>query len=253
MLAGSASLALHGAMLAGVAIVVAIRGHLVDRAPRVAYTSVEIVSASAPPLPPPAPRTAQPAVRPSAVRPSAEARGRREPAQRSQPSAPVVSETLADLKVHYDDPSNFAGDTAAAAGSDSRGRRPGIGGSIGSQAEGGLATMAIPSPAPVSLARPPRPRNDYTKLYLRAASKFAGKTIKVALTVDTAGKVRAVQLLEGVDRDLDRRTVALVSGFEFQPALDDNGEPIQGTSRWNIEIIEDETEPFKAAIERGHY
>jgi hypothetical protein len=252
MLAGSVSLALHGGLLASVAIVVAIRGQLAEHAPRVAYTSVEIVSAAAPVLPP-APRAAPPSVRPAAVRASAEARGRREPAQRSQPSAPVVSETLADLEVHYDDPDNFAGDTAAAAGSESRGRRSGIGGSIGSQAEGGLATMAIPTPSPVSLARPPRPKHDYTKLYLRAASKFAGKTIKVVLTVDATGRVRAVQLIEGVDRDLDRRTIALVNAFEFQPALDDNGEAIQGTSRWNIEIIEDESEPFKAAIERGHY
>jgi TonB family protein len=103
----------------------------------------------------------------------------------------------------------------------------------------------------VSRARPPRPKFDYTRQRLIGASRFAGHTIKVMLVVDPRGHVREVQLLEGVDRDLDRRTVALVQRWEFEPALDDEGVATRGTQRWDIQIVEDEDDsPFKTGLQR---
>jgi hypothetical protein len=111
--------------------------------------------------------------------------------------------------------------------------------------------MQIPQPVTVSRARPPRPKFDYTSLRLHGASRFAGRTIKVLLVIDTSGQVREVRLLEGVDRDLDRRTITLVHNFEFHPALNDDGVPTRGSQRWDIQIVEDEdATPFPTA--RSH-
>jgi TonB family protein len=101
--------------------------------------------------------------------------------------------------------------------------------------------MAVPQPPGTpSLARSARPKHDYRNLRLVGASRFAGRTIKVRLTIDEHGRVGAVQLLQGVDRQLDRKTIELVRGFEYDPALDDVGEAIPGTSRWDFQIVEDE-------------
>ncbi len=117
-----------------------------------------------------------------------------------------------------------------------------------------VAATETPPPAgsPAGpVGRSPRPKFDYTKLRIRGASKFAGRTIKVQLAVDTSGRVHQVQLLQGVDRELDRRTVALVHSFEFEPARDETGAPIPGTSRWDIQIVEDEDEKYQTGVERG--
>ena len=113
--------------------------------------------------------------------------------------------------------------------------------------------MTIPQPAAPSLARSPRPKRDYRKLRIPGASKFAGETVKLELTIDAHGKVRRVQLLQGVDRELDRKSVALAGTFEYHPALDDDGVPIQGTSRWDFQIVNDEeADMFDTAREHIH-
>jgi hypothetical protein len=106
----------------------------------------------------------------------------------------------------------------------------------------------------VSLARPPRPKHDYTNLRIVGASRFSGETINVLLTIDSHGQVRAVQLLHGVDRALDRKTIALVHSFEYEPALDDAGAAIPGTARWNILIVDDEdSDLFETAREHRRH
>lgn len=159
--------------------------------------------------------------------------------------------SLADLTISYDDP--VAEPEPPATDPPDAAERSGIGASIALWRADAVARLAIPQPATVSLARPPRPMHDYSKLRIPGASKFAGETVKVELTIDVHGKVRAVQLLQGVDHNLDRKTVALVRTFEYQPALDDDGVAIQGTSRWDVQIVNDEDEDmFDSARERIH-
>src|SRR5262245_36598204 len=126
---------------------------------------------------------------------------------------------MADLTIGYDDPTNFA-ERASRSVEGSEVWRSGIRTSVDHLIGDGVATMQIPQPSVVSRARLPRRRFDYTRLRLIGASQFVGHTIKVLLVVDPRGHVREVHLLEGVDRALDRRTVALVHNFEFEPVLD---------------------------------
>lgn len=193
-----------------------------------------------------------PTSRDTAARPAPGAGARthvhREPVAR----APVAVRSLADLTISYDAPT---GDGAPDSPADATGgaERPGIGASVATWRADGVATLAIPEPVRVSLARAPRPKHDYSKLRIPGASRFAGEAVKLELTIDVHGKVRSVQLLQGVDRGLDRKTVALVRTFEYEPALDDDGVAIQGTSRWDVQIVVDEDEDmFDSARERAH-
>jgi hypothetical protein len=72
------------------------------------------------------------------------------------------------------------------------------------------------------------------------ASRFAGQTIKLLMSIDEHGQVRGVQVVQGVDPELDRKTALRVRSFEFYPALDDAGTPIAGTKRFEIEIVQDD-------------
>jgi hypothetical protein len=284
MLAGGASLALHGGLLL---VVVALTGtgtarYVVQPQQQAASTPVEIgtwapqpaspqpasphpaapapaapaPAAPAPAAPAPAapaPAHAQPAARPTSA--SAGAHARREPVQRSQPSAPAAVQSLADLKISYKDPTSFADRRAATKVDAASGAgRSGIGAGVDYRPADGVASMAIPQPATVSFARPPRPKHDYRNLRIVGASRFSGEIIKVQLTIDTHGKVRAVELLQGVDRDLDRKTIALVHSFEYEPALDDAGAAIPGTSRWDVQIVDDEdSDLFETAREHRRH
>jgi hypothetical protein len=239
-LAGSTSLALHGGLL----LVVVLAGQRVAHSPQqpISLTAIELVT-PAPASPSTPLPDGNPVARATSPTANVEARGRRQQVQRSQPKAPAAKLSHADLKISYDHPSNFAkpATTIDEAGDPSR---SGIGKGVDRQLGDEIANMPIPQPPVASLARAPRPRHDYSKLRLRGASRFAGQTIKVVLKVDPYGRVRGVQLLEGVDRDLDRRVIALVHDFQFEPALDEEGAAIPGTSRWNLELVEDEHEPF---------
>jgi hypothetical protein len=248
MLVGSTSFALHGVTLA---VVVAIVGERMEARPHEHEpTAIEVVSA-APHAPPQVARRAQPVPPAATPSPSAATRTRRAQVPRAvEPSTPAATQSLADLTIGYDDPTNFA-EHAAKPVEGSVARRSGIRTGVDHQSGDGVATMQLPQPPVVSRARPPRPKLDYTRLRLIGASQFAGHTIKVLLVVDPRGHVREVQLLEGVDRALDRRTVALVHNFEFEPALDDEGVAVRGTQRWDIQIVEDEDDDtFKTGLQR---
>ena len=250
MLVGSTSFALHGVTLA--VVVATVGQRTAAPPPGHELTAIEVVSA-APHAPPQVARRAQPAppVAAAGPSPSAAMRTRRAQVPRAvEPSTPVAKQSLADLTIGYDDPTSFA-EHAAKSVEGSEARRSGIRTSVDHQSGDGVATMPIPQPPVVSRARPPRPKFDYTRLRLIGASRFAGHTIKVLLVVDPHGHVREVQLLEGVDRALDRRTVALVHNFEFEPALDDDGVAVRGTQRWDIQIVEDEDDDtFKTGLQR---
>lgn len=236
------SLALHGV---AVWLLVALGGKRpVPPRPTVALTAVEVVSAAparlAPASPPAAPTA--PLGRPVGSRAGAGVHGRREAVQRAQPTAPRVVQSVADLQVHYEEATRFADHgEARPADATSGAGLSGIGAALGSPLGDGATGVTIPdAPGAVSRARGPRPKHDYRNMRIVGASQFAGRTIKVRVSVDERGRVHAVQLLQGVDREIDRKTVALVHDFEYEPALDDEGSPIAGTQRWEFQIVEDD-------------
>ena len=251
MLSGSASLALHGAVL--VLAVALVGKHASEPArPPIVVTPVEVVAAVAgPPATPPrgtsvtAPPT--PVVR-------TVARAARPQVQRAQPSAATAERSLADLTIRYDDSSNFADRGPRTVESAGDGPPRGIAAGIAHKNGGSVATVDIPQPPVVSLARAARAKYDYSRLLLPNASRFAGQRIKLLLTIDAKGRVRSAQLVHGVDRELDRRSITLASTFEFEPALDDDGVAVQGRCALDMDIVEDEDNlPFETARERaGH-
>jgi hypothetical protein len=111
----------------------------------------------------------------------------------------------------------------------------------------------IPVPPRVSLKRPPHERRDYHQLRLPSVRRFAGLHIKLVLKIDARGQVSDVELIQGVDGELDLRVCRLARHFEFEPALDDDGVPVRGTSRWDIEIIDADNGQLRNAMERGYY
>jgi hypothetical protein len=256
-LAGLLSLVFHGG---AVALLAALAGTHIVRSPpsKKVLVPVDVLRPAAlpAPAPPPAPPPmhAAPAPQPGGATASAVAHARHEPVHRAQPVAPASLRSLADLTISYEDAANFAApgptktDAAASSG------RSGIGAGASTWRGDGIAKLDIPQPAAtVSHARSPRPKRDYSNLRIPGASKFAGEIVKLQLTIGVNGKVRGVQLLHGVDSDLDRKTIALAGTFEYEPALDDEGIAIQGTSRWDIQIVEDEDgDLFETAREHRH-
>lgn len=258
MLASVGSLALHVGVVVLAAAVVG--KHAARRAPERRTTDVEIVAppprAAAPPRPPPLPPPpgrAMPAPRPAGGVPSAGARARREPVQRTQPNSPTNLRSLADLKIDRDPTGFVEPRTAAKIDASSGLGHVGLGAGVDFRQGDGVAGMDIAQPATASLARGARKKHDrdYASSRIAGASRFAGQKIVLRLHLDASGRVQAVDLLQGVDRDLDRKTIALVHDFAFDPALDDSGAPVAATVRWSFDIVEDEDSiPFDSAREK---
>jgi len=250
MLAGSASLALHAAV---VVLAVVLIGNRVGSPPRpaIVLTPVELVAAAVGEPTTPAKGTSPMAPPAPSVRKIA--RAARPQVQRTQLAAPASERSLADLTISYDDPSNFVAKgpvTVDRTGSEQRGIATGMWRHSG----GSVAAVDIPQPPVVSRARPPRARFDYSMLRLPNASKFAGRKIELVLTIGPSGRVRGAQLVKGVDRELDRRTIGLASAFEFEPGLDDDGVPVQARCALTIQIIEDaDNIPFETARDTVHH
>lgn len=258
MLASAGSLALHVGVVVVAAAVVG--KHAARHSPERRTTDVEIVAAAPrpaavppPQLPPPPPGRAMPAPRPAGGVPSAGVRARREPVQRTQPSSPTNLRSLADLTIERDRDGFVERGTAARIDTSSGLGHVGLGAGVDFRQGDGVAKIDIAPPATVSLARAARKKHDrdYASSRIAGASRFAGEKIVLVLHLDAAGRVHAVDLLQGVDRDLDRRTISLVHTFEFDPALDDTGAPIPSTVHWKFDIVEDEDAiPFDSAREK---
>jgi hypothetical protein len=248
-LAGSASLVLHGGLLV---LAVALIGARAAPAPRrIALTSVEIVS-PAPAPPTPAPATPDP---PAAPSPAPRAVARQDRAAPAQPRAASLEDL--DLKVSYSARDNFAAKPSAEEPSEGEpggidGGR-GIGADSRRQLEDSLAHVDIPVPQRVSLARPPREKRNYHLLRLPSVRRFAGLHLKLVLTIDAHGRVSDVELVQGIDGELDLRVCKLARHFEFEPALDDDGAPVAATSRWDIQVIDDDHGQLRNSMERGYY
>jgi hypothetical protein len=237
-LAGAVSIALHGA---AVWLVIALGGKHLVPAKQPVLTPIEVVPAAARPPSPAPPARPPTAARPAAPRAGAGG-GRREPVQRAQPTAPPAVQSLASVQVRYDGPRTFTDHAATVqAGATRATGSSGIGAGLGDRLADGIGNLAIPEPpAAVSLARPPRPRHADLNQRIVGASRFAGQTLKLLLSIDEHGRVRGVQVVQGVDPEIDRKTAERVRGFEFDPALDDAGVAIAGTKRCEFEIVKDD-------------
>ncbi|HEX4417280.1 MAG TPA: hypothetical protein VH165_05235 [Kofleriaceae bacterium] len=155
----------------------------------------------------------------------------------------------ADLAVSYDDVSAEAdvGSSRTVAGeglgdrASGTGTGDGLAGTGGAGGGGGLwvatelARLPLPAPPP-SLARPPVPRYDYSDVIVRGSRQYSGKRIRILLRIDAHGVVRGASMLESLEVHMDRRAVAIALGFEFEPAVDSAGEPIEGKFPWTFVI-----------------
>jgi hypothetical protein len=233
------SLALHGA---AVWLVIALGGKHLPAPRKPALIPIEIVAAP-PGSPSPAPLA--PARTPPAARPAnpGAGAGRRAPPPRAQPTAPTSVRSLTSLQVHYEDRRSFADHGPTAQADANYGTvASGIGAGAGNRPGDGGVNLGIPEPpAGVSLARPPRIKDRH--LYsqrITGASRFAGQYIWLQLAIDEHGRVGNVQVLQGVDPELDRKMVARVRGFEYWPALDEAGEACAVNLRSKFQIVEDD-------------
>jgi hypothetical protein len=224
------SLGLHAVLL--VIAFAGLRG--ATRRPRIELTPIQIVE---PPPPPPVVSGGGGAAGPSpTVVDSAGAHGRRgrDTPQRSQIRAPAQTKPFAELAVRYDapsgpDPGHGDADTGTGLGATLAGTGTGASGT------GGLDVPPAPGSGR-SRARPPRPKLDYERWGFRAPPQFAGAVVKVELTLDASGSVRAVRLRKGVDPSIDQLAIETAWRFAFYPALDDDGEPTPSRYGWEFLI-----------------
>jgi hypothetical protein len=181
--ATAVSLALHGAAV-WLVVALASKHPSPPRLAAVELTAVEVVSQapaaeSALPAALPPSHTPVPA-HPAARRAAAEPRGRPAPVQRTEPVEPRTMQSLADLQVHYEDTTRFADHERAPLADVTSG--------VGLSAIGEAPGVTIPdAPAGASRARGPRPKHDYTNLRITGASRFAGRTISLRLSIDAHG------------------------------------------------------------------
>ena len=238
MAAGWSSLALHGGVIA-LAVVLA-RSRSVRPRRQAVVTDIEIVDAVALPRAPFPAQVAPPS--PSVQTRQLAAHNRRGPElpQHTTAKPSSVKELLADIKVSYDDPANFTRRAAKATPSDGDHALHSAALTTGTDrpSQNGFAALQMPGAASASLARPPHAKHDYSKGKLESVRQFAGQTIQVLMTIDIRGRVDRVDLLKGVEAQLDARTIALVRNWEFDPALDDRGEPMLGYVKWDMHLVD---------------
>jgi TonB family protein len=118
--------------------------------------------------------------------------------------------------------------------------RGGSGGGTGSGAGSGSGEAA---PAPVSIATiKTRARAkgdyDYTKEYPAEARQLGIEgDIRVRLTVDDQGKVKAAVPLNRLGHGLDELALAWARKIEFDPARDTDDRPVTSVVVWTFHMI----------------
>ncbi len=238
MFAGSFSLALHGGL---VLLVFLLAGVRVVQPPRVIeLTEIQVIAPPPPPPPPPGPsRSGTRAGAGNTAKMGALGRRGHDALPRSQTRAPAVANPFADLAVSYEtptlpDPGNPAGTTGHGVGAGLFGTGTGSGAGFGVLGDG-PGTLQVPPPPP-SLARPPRPKDDYSDWTIPGSHEFANQILVVELSVDPHGNVRNVRVLQGVVDWIDTYASAVARGYKFYPALSDSGEPTSGHYLWKFLI-----------------
>jgi len=102
------------------------------------------------------------------------------------------------------------------------------GAAVGDPLAGGIGNLDIPEPpAGVSLARPPRPKHDYRNTHkIAGASRFAGQTLQLRLSIDEHGRVTDVKLEKSSGYPaLDNVVLANIAKSRFSPARS-QGKPV---------------------------
>ena len=88
--------------------------------------------------------------------------------------------------------------------------------------------MGVPS-----FARPPRPREDYSRSRGWFPPQYGGRGLVVTLEIDADGSVTSARLVRGLGvAQVDDHVVELSRDFKFWPALDDVGQPIPVRLDW---------------------
>jgi TonB family protein len=227
------TVALHGGLLV---LVYAFAGARVGRSPHpIELTEIAVVAAPPPPPPP----ASQPNAPKKALTGMRGHRGHDAP-QRSLSHAPAVQDPFADLSVGYEAPvtSPDPGTRAGVTGDGTGTGRFGLGSGAGAPHRDPVADLRVPPPPPPppSLARPPRPRYDYRDSVILGSARFSGATVKVHLDIDAQGVPHDVKVVQHVDDDIDRDAIDLARRFRFEPALDDDGQPVPGGFTWSFVI-----------------
>lgn len=154
--------------------------------------------------------------------------------------APRRADPYADLAITYDGPASPEANGPGAPEGDDEGS--GIGGlghglGLGIGAGGdGNGGLEVPEPPRVSLARDPLPKYDYSERWVRGSKQYRGKELVVDLRIDKHGRVHGAHLVKSIEPRFDLRVIALALDFEFEPARDGNGEPMEGTYRWRFRV-----------------
>ncbi|HET9624421.1 MAG TPA: hypothetical protein VFP84_23780 [Kofleriaceae bacterium] len=148
------------------------------------------------------------------------------------------ADPYAELAVTYDTPASPEGNgpgapTGSVDGTGVDGHGTGLGLGIGGDGRGGFD---LPEPPHPSLARDPRPKYDYSERTVRGSRQYRGQILLVDLRVDKHGRVHGARIVQGIEPHFDLRVVALGTEFEFDPALDASGAPVEGTYRWQFRV-----------------
>jgi len=232
------SLALHGGVVLLLLMIAGSRE--APRPPVIELTEIQVVPPPPPPPPPPGPsRSGTRAGAGKSAKAGALGRRGHDALPRSLTRAPAVADPFADLTVSHEtptlpDPGNPAGTTGQGVGTGLFGTGTGAGAGYGSLGDG-PGTLQVPPPPP-SLARPPRPKSDYSDWNIPGSHEFVNKILVVELTIDPHGDVRDVRVLQGVTNWLDSYASAVARGYKFHPALSDKGEPTPGHLPWTFVI-----------------
>jgi hypothetical protein len=237
------SLAAHAAAIATLLWLVPKSAVPPDAAPLAAAIEIGLVDPP-PPAPPPAPPPSVPAVGGDNT-PAASAKLRPlglhgTAAANSIVRAPRQADPYADLAISYDtDASPEANGPGAPDGSEDGGGVGGVGHGLGlgigagGDGDHGFDLPPIPQ---VSMAKSPQPKYDYSEGWIPGSRHYPGKELLIDLRVNKQGRVHGAHVVEGIEPHLDRRAIAIALHFEFDPALDKNGEPVEGTYRWRFRI-----------------
>jgi protein TonB len=250
-LALAGTLLIHAAFLAGAGAVIGLFPREPEPVtPRIELVEIEVPPVLKPPPPPvpepeperprppePAPKQApKPAVR--AVQPARPAQPETPPPP-TQPPAPTADPGGAPT-VSMPDIAPAATGVAVAPGPRNTGKVGRGGGGTGTGAGSGAGD---PPPAPVSIASIKTPARvkgdyDYTKDYPAEARRLGIEgDIRVRLTVDDKGKVKAAVLLNQLGHGLDEFVLAHARQIEFEPAKDTDDRPVSSFVVWTFHMI----------------
>jgi len=250
VLAVTGTLAIHTLFLVGAGAMTSLYDRRSAPTPRIELVEVEVPPVLKPPPPPVRPPEPEPPPEPKeppkpravrAVQPDVPPAP--PPPAEPPPQQPTAPDPGGAPTVSMPDIAPAATGVAVAPGPRNTGKigRGGTGTGTGSGA--GAGSGAEPPPAPISIAAiktPARAKGDYdyTKDYPDEARRLGVEgDIRVRLTVDDKGKVKAAMLLNRLGHGLDELALARAKAIEFEPARDTDDRPVSSFVVWTFHMI----------------